>query len=158
MIYESIKRDILDIKGGLTDISRISVKTIKLLSLYSLLLAISIYLYIRKVYRPFRLFPGTGADKNSQIVELYKKTLKLLEKRGIIKEKNKTPLEFAISLNTKQDEISSEVFELTETYYRVRFGQQPLSREEINRISEILQKIKKGPSPSPSWPSATRSR
>ncbi len=158
LMYESIKRYMLDVKSGLTDLSRISVKTIKLLSLYFLLLAISLYLYIKKGYRPFRLFSGTGADRNSQIVELYKKMLKLLEKRGIIKEKNKTPLEFAISLNTKQDEISREVFELTETYYRVRFGHQPLSREEISRISEIFQKIKKGPSPSPSWPSASRSR
>lgn len=158
MIYESIKRYTLNIKGSLTDISRISVKTVILISLYFLLPAIFIYLHIRKGYRPFRLFPSTGADKNSQIVELYKKMLKLLEKRGIIKEKNKTPLEFAMSLDTKKKEISREVFELTETYYRVRFGQQPLSREEINRISEILQKIKKGPSPSPSWPSANRSR
>ncbi|MBI5747085.1 MAG: DUF3488 domain-containing protein [Nitrospirae bacterium] len=158
MIYESIKRYMLNIKGGITDISRISIRTVMLLSLYFLLLAISVYLYIRKGYRPFRLFPGTGADKNSQIVELYKKMLKLLEKRGIIKENNKTPLEFAISLNTIKEENSREVFELTETYYRVRFGQQPLSREEISRISEILQKIKKGPSPSPSWPSASRSR
>lgn len=157
MIYESIKRYMLNIKGGITDIRRISKRTVMLLSLCFFLLAISIYMYIRKGYSHFCLFSGTGADKNSQIVELYNKMLKLLEKRGIIKEKNKTPLEFAISLDTKKEEISKEVFELTETYYRVRFGQQPLSREEINRISGILQKIKKGPSPSPSWPSANRS-
>lgn len=158
VIYESVKRHTLNIKDSITDISRISVRTAMLMSVSFLLLAISVYLYIRKGYRPFRLFPGTGAAKNSQIAELYKKMLKHLETRGVIKEKNKTPLEFAISLRTQKEETSREVFELTETYNRVRFGQQPLSREEINRISEILQKIKKGPSPSPSWPSANRSR
>ena len=158
MIYESVKRLILNIKDGLTDISRISARTAIHLSVYILLPATFLYLYLRKGYRPFRLFPGTGSDKNMQIVELYKKMLKHLEKRGIIKEKNKTPLEFAISLNKHEEEISRGVFELTETYYRVRFGQQPLSRHEIIRISEILQEIKKGPYPSPSLLSANRYR
>jgi len=158
MIYESIKKYMLNIKIGLTDISRISARTAIHLSAYILLPAILLYLYLRKGYRPFRLFPGAGSDKNMQIVDLYKKMLKHLEKRGIIKERNKTPLEFAISLNSHEEEISRGVFELTETYYRVRFGQQPLSRHEIIRISEILQKIKKGPYPSPSLLSANRYR
>lgn len=145
MLYESIRRSMLNILGGLVIYNLIPKRPILLiLIISSLLSALYLYFYIKKGYRLSPIYFRLRYNESSQIVELYNRMLKLLEKKGFTKEKNITPLEFATSLATYGEEISKGVLEVTGTYYKVRYGHQPLSWEEISRIDEIFLKIKRG--------------
>lgn len=144
-LYESIRRLELKIREGFAIYSQTPKRSaFFLLASAPLLLVFCLYLYIKKGYRPSLIHFTFRSDKNSQIVELYKRMLKLLERRGIAKKKNITPLEFASSIAIHDEQISRGVLEITKSYYKVRFGHQSLSKDEISRISEMLLKIKKG--------------
>lgn len=144
-LYESIRRSMLNIRKRFIASDQIPKRSILIIPVVlSLLSAFYIYLYIKKGYRPSLLYLGLRSAKSNQIIELYKKMLRLLERGGITKEKNTTPLEFALSLNIHNEEISRGVLEVTKTYYKVRYGHQPLYREEISTILEIFLRMKKG--------------
>lgn len=75
-------------------------------------------------------------SRQASAVEFYERMLRILEGKGLTREPQQTPLEFAVSVGM------SEVVTVTHVYNRVRFGQVSLSREDSDMIVDRLDKIR----------------
>jgi protein-glutamine gamma-glutamyltransferase len=73
----------------------------------------------------------TGAP----VVEFYKRMVAALEARGLKRQADETPLEFAATTG------APEVLAITQAYNRVRFGAQSLSRDDATRVEEWLHRV-----------------
>src|SRR5213594_1977453 len=71
-------------------------------------------------------------------VRLYGQMLRLLESRGVSKAAGVAPLEFARLVNREWPAADRFVGPLTELYCRVRFGQAPLSSEDLRQADDLL--------------------
>lgn len=69
------------------------------------------------------------------IIEFYDRMLKILSKRGLVRQPSQTPLEFAVASGIP------EAIHLTEKYNRVRFGEKKLSSEDKNQIESLLRSL-----------------
>lgn len=95
-----------------------------------------------------RRYRGSGWGKSPQVgvpstqqmaaIKIYSRMLQLLGSRGLTKAPGATPLEFAGVITHEWAEAGQFVTPLTELYCRVRFGQFPLSSEELTRARELL--------------------
>lgn len=89
----------------------------------------------------------TAAGPQTQRVEFYERLVKLLARHGLARHPAQTPQEFAVSaagvLATRQAAASlqSTPEELTLLFYRVRFGQQPLTADETDRLDTLLHRL-----------------
>lgn len=75
------------------------------------------------------------ADRRRSAVEFYERLTQALARKGIQREPDQTPLEFAASSGLKEAE------EITGAYNRVRYGAQRLSQNERKRIEDILVRL-----------------
>ena len=84
-------------------------------------------------------------------ISFYLMMLKILEKKKIPKRATETPAEFADRVGRVETTLSPLLERITSLYYRVRFGQIPLTPHEEQETGEIIRDLKKrGPlSPSP---------
>ncbi len=111
-----------------------------------LALAILTILALLVLFRPFRQQPGLfrarlfKAHRSRRSVPFYERALKLLAKRGFVKTPSLTPWEFAEELCRKDPGLQA-VGELFEFYYRVRFGEKPLSPPEEERVKALLSEL-----------------
>jgi hypothetical protein len=71
------------------------------------------------------------------MVVFYERLTSLLAQRGIRRDADLTPLEFAGSLDVP------EALRITRAYNRVRFGHQRLSAEEIEEIQKALLNLER---------------
>ncbi len=79
----------------------------------------------------------TGTELDSSSVDFYERLIKLLEKQGIKREPNQTPMEFASALGL------SEARAITNAYNRVRFGEEHLSDSERKQIEQSLSELER---------------
>ena len=79
----------------------------------------------------------TGTELDSSSVDFYERLIKLLEKQGIKREPNQTPMEFASALGL------SEARAITNAYNRVRFGEEHLSDSERKQIEQLLSELER---------------
>ena len=70
-------------------------------------------------------------------VDFYERLLKILEKQGIKRELNQTPLEFAAGAGV------NEARAITQAYNRVRFGDEQLTNDERTQIEDLLVRIER---------------
>jgi protein-glutamine gamma-glutamyltransferase len=75
-------------------------------------------------------------------LKIYSRMLQLLRSRGLTKAPGMTPLEFANKIARERVEASQFVTPLTELYYRVRFGQIPLSPDDLTRAQTLLANLR----------------
>jgi hypothetical protein len=75
-----------------------------------------------------------GEDRGS-VVEFYERMIKILSGRGMRRENNETPLEFALGTGL------SDVLRITRAYNRVRYGFQHLSSAEAAEIERCLTRL-----------------
>jgi hypothetical protein len=87
-------------------------------------------------------FQGLGSSRQLAATRLYSRMLRLVESRGIRKTPGSTPLEFARLVATEWAEASRFVNPLTALYYRVRFGQGPLSVEDLEHAHDLLARLR----------------
>jgi hypothetical protein len=78
-------------------------------------------------------------------IYFYLKTLKILEKKKIIKRASETPAEFANRVIQGEDNRARCLQRITSLYYRVRFGLAPLTQYEVGEVQEIIRNLKKTP-------------
>jgi len=71
-------------------------------------------------------------------VKFYRQLLLVLSRKGFEREPTLTPMEFARQIISQAGEPFRPVGEITEVFYRVRFGGQSLKREELTRIKALL--------------------
>jgi protein-glutamine gamma-glutamyltransferase len=73
--------------------------------------------------------------KETTAVEFYQRMQKVLGKRGLRREPDQTPLEFAFALDMP------EAVKITEKYNGVRFGEKNLSKDEAQEIEDWLKNL-----------------
>ncbi|HEY0546312.1 MAG TPA: DUF3488 and transglutaminase-like domain-containing protein [Pyrinomonadaceae bacterium] len=93
-------------------------------------------LLLRRIYRigfwrAFRFWQTEG--KTVSAVEFYERMTRVLAARGLRREANETPLEFAVAVEMP------EALKVTRAYNRVRFGEQSLAPAEITEIENWLR-------------------
>jgi hypothetical protein len=74
-------------------------------------------------------------------LKIYSRMLQLLRSHGLTKAPGMTPLEFADKIACEWVEASQFVTPLTKLYCRVRFGQIPLSPDDLTRAQALLANL-----------------
>jgi protein-glutamine gamma-glutamyltransferase len=74
-------------------------------------------------------------EERASVVKFYERMTQLLAARGLRREKNETPLEFAVATGIH------EVMRITRAYNRVRYGAQALSSAEVTEIEQCLTRL-----------------
>lgn len=82
-------------------------------------------------------------------ISFYLKMLKILKKKKIAKRASETPAEFAQRLEQEGGYLTPWLERLTSLYYRVRFGQIPLTPHEEKEAGGIIRNLKKRSLPPP---------
>jgi len=83
-------------------------------------------------------FQKRKAKTETSAVVFYQRLLALLERRGVQRNPDLTPLEFATGLGLQP------ALAITQAYNRVRFGGQELSRAELREIERTLRELEGG--------------
>jgi hypothetical protein len=116
------------------------------LTIFFLILAAG---FIPWIYRRTRV--PLAARKNGQRMQVptadhfYARLLRLLAKRGYECSPEQTPVEFLDELRAKNATALDEIGEMTRIFCDSRYGEQPLSDEEIERLKGLLERIEKTP-------------
>ena len=77
-------------------------------------------------------------------VRFYRELLRLLARKGFVKERTLTPREFAANVEADGRPEFAGVSQVVESYYRVRYGTRQLSELEHRWIIQILQRLGTG--------------
>ena len=105
----------------------------------TLVVALLLFLLARRIRRfGWRRMLGRfdqESNHDESMVEFYQRLTALLAQRGIQRDTDLTPLEFAGRLDVP------EAWAITRAYNRVRFGRQRLSAEELKEIERALTKL-----------------
>ncbi|HEV2836344.1 MAG TPA: DUF3488 and transglutaminase-like domain-containing protein [Pyrinomonadaceae bacterium] len=100
-----------------------------------LIVGLTFVIFGKRVWK-FLRWGGAGATieegRTYSNVQFYKKLLEVMEQRGVLREKDQTPLEFAGKLR------SAEALIVTRAYNRVRYGGEPLSNAEKREVERAL--------------------
>lgn len=102
------------------------------------LLLTLIVLLIRKVIRLkvwSRLRWRLLTNRSDSAVQFFERMQAILAKRGLVRNPNETPLEFALAVGIP------EAVTVTKQYNRVRFGDAELSGAEAKEVENLLRKI-----------------
>lgn len=98
----------------------------------------ALLLLIYRIYR-FGFWRGLKVwqreEERASVVRFYERMTSVLEARGLRREKDETPLEFASATGI------SEVLRITRAYNRVRYGSQALSDTEVEEIEQCLTRL-----------------
>jgi transglutaminase-like putative cysteine protease len=104
----------------------------------SAFLIAALLLFIYRIYR-FGFWRGLKVwqreEERASLVKFYERMISALEARGLRREKDETPLEFATATGI------SEVLRITRAYNRVRYGSQALSATEVAEIEQCLTRL-----------------
>ncbi|HQU91772.1 MAG TPA: DUF4129 domain-containing protein, partial [Pyrinomonadaceae bacterium] len=88
--------------------------------------ALSLWSAFKKWFEPKR---------KRTVIEFYERMVKLLAERGLVREPQQTPLEFAFALGM------SEAVKITEKYNKARFGEKGLSSTEVDEVENWLETL-----------------
>ena len=126
-------------EGGSSGVSRFANRRSILLLLVLVLFLLPLVLLARRIRRlglhRALLFWRREAEERESVIDFYERMTKILAARGVEREANETPLEFAAAAGIP------EVLKITEAYNRVRYGEQRLTPAEIALINEWLSRI-----------------
>ncbi len=88
-----------------------------------------------------RLRARKGMDGMRARVDFYDALLRLLARRGFVKEAWFTPREFAARIAAQEGDRARPVIEVTEAYYRVRYGGQDLAAGERRALDDSMRRL-----------------
>ncbi len=107
----------------------------------SLLLLLIVKTWLRRLRQRRDRSSEFPTVRQATAVRLYNRMLEMLATHGIVKAPGATALEFARMIATKWADVGRYVAPLTELYCRVRFGQAPLSQEELEQAEALLNEL-----------------
>lgn len=82
-------------------------------------------------------------ESKSHSVKFYDDLLTILKQKGFYRKESFTPYEFANYVITTSGNAFNKVLEVTDYYYKVRFGYKTLSKEEVIKIENSLKEIQR---------------
>jgi hypothetical protein len=101
-------------------------------------LLLLIFVAVRVALRGRRQARDFPTARQAAAVRLYERMLQCVEARGLHKAPGATPWEFARLIAREWAEAGRFVEPLTALYCRVRFGQAPLSPDELRLAEDLL--------------------
>jgi hypothetical protein len=115
-----------------------------LLALFLLGLNIGVVLITRRMRRSGIPLTALVLRSHSKhyLVYLYYRIIRVLGGKGISKLSGATPEEYAIGLAERKKKSGEVVRELMGIYYGLRFGDMLPSVKTVNRIDELLKKLR----------------
>lgn len=112
------------------------------LPIFFLLLAAGFVPWIyRRTRGPLASLSKARAASAPTADHFYARLLRLLAKRGFHRNPEQTPAEFLDSLRGTDAGPIQEIAEITRVFCDSRYGEQPLSPDEIQRLSDLLSRI-----------------
>jgi protein-glutamine gamma-glutamyltransferase len=96
--------------------------------------------YIVRVLILGRISPDA---KGGEVGRIYRRAVRLLSKRGVERRDATTPREFSKSAGAVYPSIGQDIEELTELYYRRRFGRSSSHDEGLESARRLLARIKR---------------
>lgn len=93
------------------------------------------------LYKKERSRKERQAARRKEAAAFYHRMLRLLAKRGFVKEESQTALEFIERVKRSAGKPLGPVEGLTELYCQIRFGARPFSTEEGTRVERLLREI-----------------
>jgi protein-glutamine gamma-glutamyltransferase len=114
-----------------------------LLALASILLVLPLALLVRRIKRlglrrGLLIWRAVEEEERDSVIEFYERMTTILAARGLRREPDETPLEFATAAGMP------EVLKITEAYNRVRYGEQALLPAEVAEIEKWLRDMEDG--------------
>ena len=105
----------------------------------------------QKRYRMWRRAERIGLDnlptgERLRLVRqlgFYDDLVRLLERRGMVRARHLTPMEFSDSLAFLPSEAYHSIRRLTEVFYRIRYGRHELSQGQREKLNHALQTIER---------------
>ena len=93
---------------------------------------------LQRLWLSWQLRSAKTARANPQLASrLYAELLRLLARRGMIREISQTPFEFAVAVNSPN--LATAVQEFTQLYTHARFGGAPCN---TTRLRQLLDQIR----------------
>jgi len=89
------------------------------------------------------IISGNLCRKPPPEISFYLKALKFLRRKKIRKQENETPGEFAQRVKGGWNALYPSLEKITLLYYRIRFGQIPLTLSEKEEIKKIIRELKR---------------
>lgn len=83
------------------------------------------------------------AAKGGEIGRIYRRAMSYLSKRGVVRHAATTPREFSKSATARYPEVGADIQELTELYYRRRFGRETDGGRGEESARRLLARIKR---------------
>ncbi len=114
---------------------------------FALLLAVLVLIKLmrrsRKLHHTLHLEHLKGAEYQRMLRQLgfYLDMLAVLERAGLAKPVWSPPLRFAAALSSKQPEVANIVHQITDIFYRSRYGHEAMTREETKRASGLVDEL-----------------
>lgn len=108
--------------------------------------------WMRERRRPRHAGPAPPASMPRPVADLFQRLARALASRGYRREPGQTPREFARRVSAVAGAPLAPLVEVTEWYYRARFGERPLSAGElaaVERLVEVTESPARAPTPPP---------
>ena len=96
-----------------------------------------------------RLNPAAQVIAAARIRQIYRRLLRLSSRLGVERDESETPLEFLGDLPVIFPDVQAELEDITGAYLRVRYGEYPESRQEVDRVEAAWRQVRKRGSPLP---------
>jgi transglutaminase-like putative cysteine protease len=117
------------------------------LAVFALFVAIGWYLWER--WRLWRRAERIGLDalppedriRLARQLGFYDDLVRLLERRGMVRPRHRTPMEFSDSLSFLPADGYHDVRRLTEVFYRVRYGRQELTAGQRDKLAKTIGEL-----------------
>ena len=90
---------------------------------------------------------ATAVAEQRSVRALYRELLGLVARAGFERQPSTTPNELARQVNQARPAASPAVSTMTDLYVRVRYGEEPLGRDELSRMQNALQQARRDLTP-----------
>lgn len=96
-----------------------------------------------------RLNPAAQVLAAARIRQIYRRLLRLSARLGVVRGEAETPLELLADLPRVFPGAGEDLDDITRAYLRVRYGEYPESRQEVQRVENAWREIRKRAQPLP---------
>jgi hypothetical protein len=90
---------------------------------------------------------GAAVAEQRSIRALYREFLGLVARAGFERQPSTTPNELERTVTTARPAASRAISTMTDLYVRVRYGEEPLGRDDLSRMRTALQQARRDLSP-----------
>ena len=135
----------------LTDVQRLATVEGVLTMLGALAFSTAIVLTVRWLIIKLvhRIRAAVGARRARKLgrvhIAFYHELQRVLKKRGFVSAPGTTPREFAVQVASEIQGVRDALAELTDVFYRIRFGGDQLEAGRERRLRSVIESVRSAP-------------